>query len=133
MPKNSATALVVSAVTGSATSVSKGNVIKPPPATALTVSPTTLATKKKKCLSTIHARTSQREILSRAHPWQPVQINIAAGKNNARSFSTHVDVVFHNRGIRDCGRWLNNNLHRLPNRAHGDNYGFLAHRHYVID
>src|SRR5438034_1605152 len=53
-------------------------------------------------------------------------------KDNSYAFSIDVDYSFGNRGVRNRGGWLNDDLHCLPNRAHRQNDRFLAHDDNVI-
>src|SRR5882762_305160 len=68
-----------------------------------------------------------------AKPRQRIEIDVAAGENNCDALPADVDLGLGNRGIRNCRRRFDHDLHRLPNRAHCRNDRFLAHSHDFID
>ena len=77
--KNSATALVASAITGGRTSISSGKVINPPPpAIALMAPPTMLARKNNKYVSIIHASILLLMLMHLGRDGAPRRPDIAA-------------------------------------------------------
>src|SRR5881275_1933057 len=66
-------------------------------------------------------------------PRQCIQIDIAAGKNDANASTGEGDFPFQS-GREGNGRGrFDDDLHRLPDRAHRFNNGFLTYRHYFVD
>src|SRR5207244_11911124 len=78
-----------------------------------------------------------------ADPGKRIEIDVAAGENNADAFSGEVDLlcqaivrrrlVFRDRGERNRGRRLDDDLHRLPNCAHRRDDRFFTDGHNAID
>jgi hypothetical protein len=113
--KNRATALVASAVTGGTTSISKGNVINPPPPASALIVPARMVARKNKisvCIRVCYSLPCfwltaadlprpERFGLPLRVPRQRIEIDIAASQNDTDAFSPGLDFVFDNRRIRN--------------------------------
>src|SRR4030095_2436321 len=84
------------------------------------------------------ARQSPRMSIVRTVPFllsprQCIQIDISAGKNDANASTGEGDFPFQS-GREGNGRGrFDDDLHRLPDRAHRFNNGFLTYRSHVVE
>src|SRR4029077_18835424 len=65
-------------------------------------------------------------------PRQRIEIDIASGENDADPLFSDADLPFFNRSKGNRRRWLDNDFHRPPNRAHGRDDRVLAYSHNVV-
>jgi len=66
------------------------------------------------------------------HPRQRIEIDIAAGEDDPDAFRAAIDFPFGNRRIGHRGGRFYDDLHRLPDRAHGGDDRVVAHGHHIV-